>query len=91
MEKYHWFKTEWHVKFDKFMQVSGLCGRSRKVYTRSMHMLVEDFEKPPDLISEEELLDYFIHRQDVNGWSPATMRICHAGIKFFFNHVLKKD
>ncbi len=28
MEKYHWFKTEWHVKFDKFMQVSGLCGRS---------------------------------------------------------------
>jgi integrase len=91
MEKYHWFKTEWHVKFDKSMQVSGLCERSRKVYTRSMRMLVEHIDKPPDLIAEEELLDYFIHRQDVSGWSPATMRICHAGIKFFFNHVLKKD
>lgn len=91
MEKYHWYKTEWHVKFEKAMQVGGLCERSRQAYARSMRMLVEYFDKTPDLIAEEELLDYFIHRQDVSGWSAATMRICHAGIKFFFNHVLKKD
>ena len=91
MEKYHWFKTEWHVKFEKSMQVNGLCERSRQAYSRAMRMLVEYFDKTPDLIAEEELLDYFIHRQDISGWAPATMRICHAGIKFFFNHVLKKD
>ena len=36
-------------------------------------MLVEYHKPPPDLIAEEKLLDYSIHRQDVSGWSPATM------------------
>lgn len=57
MEKYHWFKTEWHVKFEKSMQVNGLCDRSRQVYARAMRMLVEYYDKTPDLIAEEELLD----------------------------------
>ncbi len=91
MEKYSWFKTEWHVQFDKSMQVSGLGERSRQVYTRAMRLLVEHCDKTPDRITEEELLNYFIHRQEVSGWSPATMRICHAGIKFFFKHVLKRE
>lgn len=56
-----------------------------------MRLLVEHCDKSPDLIAEEELLDYFIHRQEISGCSPATMRICHAGIKFFFKHVLKRD
>lgn len=91
MEKYSWFETEWHVTFDKSMQVSGLGERSRQAYSRAMRLLVEHCDKSPDLIAEEELLDYFIHRQEISGWSPATMRICHAGIKFFFKHVLKRD
>ena len=91
MEKYSWFKSEWHVQFDKSMQVSGLGERSRQAYTRAMRLLVEHCDKTPDRITEEELLDYFIHRQEVSGWSPATMRICHAGIKFFFKHVLKRE
>jgi integrase/recombinase XerD len=91
MEKYSWFKTEWHVQFDKSMQVSGLGERSRQAYSRAMRLLVEHCDKSPDRIAEEELLDYFIHRQEVSGWSPATMRICHAGIKFFFKHVLKRE
>lgn len=91
MEKYSWFKTEWHVQFDKSMQVSGLGERSRQAYARAMRMLVEHCDKTPDRITEEELLDYFIHRQEVSGWSPATMRICHAGIKFFFKHVLRRE
>ena len=56
-----------------------------------MRMLVEHYDKMPDHITEEELLDYFIHRQNVTGWSPATMRICYSGVKFFFKHVLKRD
>ena len=45
MEKYHWFKTEWHVKFENSMQVNGLCVRSRQAYTRALRMLVEYFDK----------------------------------------------
>lgn len=91
MEKYWWFQTEWHTKMDKSMQVNGLGERTREAYARAMRMLVEHHDKAPDLITEDELLDYFIHRQNVTNWAPATMRICFTGIKFFFKHVLKRE
>jgi len=76
---------------DKSMQVNGMGERTREAYLRSMRQLVEHYDKAPDRITEDELLDYFIHRQDVTGWSPATMRICYSGVKFFFKHILKRD
>jgi integrase/recombinase XerD len=91
MQKYWWYQTEWHSKMDKSMQVNGMGESTREAYLRSMRQLVEHYDKAPDLISEDELLDYFIHRQNVTGWSPATMRICYSGVKFFFKHVLKRD
>lgn len=90
-KKYWWFQTEWHSKMDKCMQVAGMGERTRECYARAMRKLVEHYDKTPDLISEEELLDYFVYRQNVTGWAPATMRICHSGVKFFFKNVLNKD
>jgi len=91
MQKNWWYQTEWHSKMDKSMQVNGMGESTREAYLRSMRQLVEHYDKMPDHITEDELLDYFIHRQNVTGWSPATMRICYSGVKFFFKHVLKKD
>lgn len=91
MEKYWWYQTEWHSKMDKSMQVNGMGESTREAYARSMRQLVEHYNKSPDLINEDELLDYFIHRQEVTGWAPATMRICYSGVKFFFRHVLKRE
>ena len=91
MQKYWWRQTEWHSKMDKSMQVNGMGESTREAYLRSMRMLVEHYDRMPDHITEDELLDYFIHRQNVTGWSPATMRICYSGVKFFFKHVLKRD
>jgi integrase len=54
-------------------------------------MLADFFNKTPDLISEQELQDYFLHRKNVDKWSAATMRICYSGIKFFFVNVLKRQ
>jgi len=91
MQKYWWYQTEWHSKMDKSMQVNGMGERTREAYLRSMRQLVEHYDRTPDHITEDELLDYFIHRQNLTGWSPATMRICYSGVKFFFKHVLKKN
>ena len=49
------------------------------------------YEKTPDLISEVELEDYFLHRKNQDKWAPATIRIAIAGIRFFFKNVLKRD
>ena len=88
--KYWWFETKWHQKMVKALLVAGMCERTQETYVRSMRKLTEFYNKTPDKISENELVDYFIHRQEVTEWSPATMRICYSGIKFFFINVLKR-
>lgn len=88
--KYWWFETVWHKKMIKALRVAGMGERTQETYVRTMRKLVEFYDKTPDKISEQELIDYFIHCQEVIEWSPATMRICYSGIKFFFINVLKR-
>lgn len=90
-DKYWWYETKWHEKMVKSLQVAGMSESTQKAYVRTIRKLTEFYDKTPDKISEEELIDYFIHRQEVTEWSPATMRICYTGIKFFFINVLKRD
>jgi site-specific recombinase XerD len=71
------------------LQLAGMSEPTQKGYTRSVRMLVDFYKKVPDLISEQELQDYFLHRKNVSKWSAATMRICYSGIKFFFINVLR--
>jgi site-specific recombinase XerD len=71
------------------LQLAGMSEPTQRGYTRSVRMLVDFYKKAPDLITEQELQDYFLHRQNVSKWSAATMRICYSGIKFFFINVLR--
>jgi len=73
------------------LQLAGMSGPTQKGYTRSVRMLVDFYGKTPDLITEKELQDYFLHRKNNDKWAAATMRICYSGIKFFFINVLKRD
>jgi len=91
MAKHLWFDTEWQSKMNKSMQVAGMGDSTRELYSRAVRKLVDHYGKSPDLLTEDELLDYFIHRQDVTGWAPSTMRICYSGIKFFFINILKRE
>ena len=72
------------------LQLAGMSDRTQQSYTRAVRQLVDFYKKTPDLITEQELQDYFPHRKNVSKWSAATMRICYSGIKFFFINVLKR-
>ncbi len=82
---------DYYQKSMRALQLAGMSTRTQQCYTRSVRMLVDFYHKTPDLISEQELQDYFLHRKNVDKWSPATMRICYRGIKFFFINVLKRQ
>jgi integrase/recombinase XerD len=73
------------------LQLSGKGERTQEAYVREVRLLAQFYSKSPDLISEPELQDYFLHRKNVDGLAPASMRICYSGIKFFYQHVLKRD
>jgi integrase len=64
---------------------------TQECYTRSVRQIVDFYNKTPDLISEVELEDYFLHRRNEDLWSAATLRIAHCGVRFFFQNVLKRD
>ena len=82
---------DYYQKSMRALQLAGMSERTQQCYTRSVRMLVDFYGKTPDLINELQLQDYFLHRKNVDKWSPATMRICYSGIKFFFINVLKHD
>ena len=82
---------DYYQKSMRALQLAGMSKRTQQCYTRSVRMLVEFYGKTPDLINELQLQDYFLHRKNVDKWSPATMRICYSGIKFFFINVLKRQ
>ncbi len=79
--------TDYYQKSMKALQLAGMSERTQECYTRSIRKLVEFFDKTPDRISEQELENYFLHRRNVDQWTPGTLRIAYSGVKFFFNGV----
>jgi integrase/recombinase XerD len=73
------------------LQLAGMSERTQAAYTRHVRKIVDFHHKTPDLITEDELEQYFLHRINVDEWSPNTMKICYCGIRFFFINVLKRD
>ena len=85
-------KTPWYDKAVEALKLNGKSESSQKAYARQVRKLIEFYNgKDPDQITEEELKNYFIHRQDVDKWQPNTMRICYSGIKLFYLHVVQRD
>jgi integrase/recombinase XerD len=82
---------DWYQQSINALQLNGKGERTQQAYTRALRMLVEFTGKPPKAITEAELETYFLHRRNVDRWSPNTMRIAYCGIRFFFVHVLKRD
>jgi integrase/recombinase XerD len=83
--------NDWYQRMIATLQLNGKGEPTQKAYTRAVRMLSEFYSKTPDLVSEAELQEYFLHRKNVNRWAPKTMRICYCGIRFFYVHVLARD
>ncbi len=73
------------------LQLSGKGERTQEASVREVRLLAQFYGKSPDLLSEQELQHSFLHRQNVDGLAPASMRICSSGIRFFSQHVLTRD
>lgn len=70
------------------MRLKGLSVRTQEAYVRSVRQLAEHFAKSPDLVTEEELREYFLHVIQVREWARASVTIALCGIKFFFTVTL---
>jgi integrase/recombinase XerD len=73
------------------LHLSGKSERTQESSVREVRLLAQFSHTSPDRITEQELQRYFLHRKNVDGLAPASMRICYSGIRFFSQHVLKRD
>jgi integrase/recombinase XerD len=73
------------------LQLRGVSERTQDSYVRAVRQLAQHYMKSPDKITEEELRDYFLYVKNVKKWSRSTSTIALCGIKFFYDHTLKRD
>ena len=78
----------WYEEATKKYQLSGKSEGTVKAYTRAVRLLVDHCGKTPDLISEEELQEFFLHKKEVEKWSKSSHRISICGIRHFYENVL---
>lgn len=72
------------------LQLSGKSERTQQSYVREVRLLAQFYGKSPHLISESELQHYLLHRKNIDGLAPNSMRICYSAIRFFFQNVLER-
>jgi integrase/recombinase XerD len=85
------FPDELRQRFFEDLQLQGLSERTQQAYVRTVRQLADHYGKSPDLMTEEDLRQYFLYVKTVKKWSRATMTQAICGIKRFFETTLKRD
>jgi len=73
------------------MQLRGLSEKTQEAYVGAVRQLAEHYGKSPQHIGDEELRQYFLHLTNVKQLTPSTIRVALYGIKFLFQHTLRKE
>jgi integrase/recombinase XerD len=73
------------------LQLRGLSERTQESYLRAVRQLAEHYHKSPDLISEEELRQYFLYLKNVKHYARNTMTVAICGIRFCYEQTLQRN
>jgi integrase/recombinase XerD len=83
--------TKLYNRMTEAMQLQSFATATQYTYLRAVRRLVAFYDdKSPYRITEEELCQYFLHRKNVDNWSPTACRIALCGIKFFYQKTLNR-
>lgn len=79
------------AKLNEDLKLAGYAKRSRQSYVRAVRQLMNFWGRPLEEIEEQHVREYWLHCKDELDWSGATLRISYSGIKFFYQHTLKRE
>ena len=61
------------------LQLRGMSERTQESYVRAVRQLAEHYNKSPQIITEEELRDYFLYvKNEKNGPAAPAPSLCAA-------------
>jgi site-specific recombinase XerD len=73
------------------LQLRGLSAKTQDAYLRAVRQLAEHYHKSPDLITEEELRQYFLYLKNDKQVSRSSFTIALSGLKFFYERTLHRE
>lgn len=83
--------TDLSTRFKEDLQLKGLSAKTITMYSRAVKQLTNHYHKSPELISDEELRQYFLYNKNVRHWSRVASTISLCGIKYFYTLTLKRE
>ena len=72
------------------MQLRGLSPITQRCYVQAVQHFAQHFGKSPDLITEEELRQYFLYLRNEKRVSRSTATVALCAIKFFYEHTVQR-
>jgi len=73
------------------MQLRGLAERTQEMYVIVVRQLAEHYGKSPDLITKEELRQYFLYLKNDKHYLRSAMTVALCGLKFFYEQTLQRE
>jgi len=73
------------------MQLRGLSAKTQEAYLRAVRQLADHYGKSPEVITEEELRQYFLYLKNEKRVSRSTCTQALCGIKFLFQQTLQRE
>jgi integrase/recombinase XerD len=73
------------------LQLRGKSESTQHNYLRAVRKVSEHYDKPPDLVTEENLREYFLYLKNERHFSRSASTQAMCGIKFFYTYTLKRD
>ena len=73
------------------MQLRGLAARTQESYVRAVEQLAKHYQKSPELLTEEELRQYFLYLRNEKHASRSTSTVALCAIKFLYEQTLKRQ
>jgi site-specific recombinase XerD len=73
------------------MQLKGYSPRTQEAYLNAVRQLAAHFHRSPDLLTEQDLRQYFLYLTQERKVARATATIAMCGVKFFFQTTLQRD
>lgn len=83
--------TQLRQRMIEDLQLRGFAPKTQEAYLRAVRQLAEHFDKSPADLTEGDLREYFLHLKNVRQASRSTCTQALCGIKFFFEHTLRRD
>jgi integrase/recombinase XerD len=72
------------------MQLRGLAERTQESYLAAVQQLAIHYAKSPDLITDEEVRQYFLYLRNVKHLAPNTVNVALNAVKFLYTYTLQR-